>query len=119
MGLQGSVFGAWLRNCEITNAGALIFRIGLGVYYAIIKKIRNPRNPILIIKASTVYASEVCLHNGRLTVTRNLELRGVRKYEQSGSGSTSKALGPKHHTASLFGFFPIDYPKIGDPNIVP
>ena len=35
------------------NIGALIIRIGFGVYYTIIT-IRNPQNPILIIKAPTL-----------------------------------------------------------------
>ena len=35
------------------NIGALIIGIGFGVYYTIIT-IRNPQNPILIIKAPTL-----------------------------------------------------------------
>ena len=38
------------------NIGALIIRIGFGVYYTIIL-IRNPQNPVLIIKAPTLAAS--------------------------------------------------------------
>ena len=44
------------------NIGALIIRIGLGVYYTI-HIIRNPQNPILIIKAPTLsclYAFVAC-----------------------------------------------------------
>ena len=40
------------RNLSNSN-GALVVRMGFGVYYAI-SIIRNPRNPSLIIKAPTL-----------------------------------------------------------------
>ena len=42
-----------MKRFARSNVGALIIRIGLGVYSTIII-LRNPQNPILIIKASTL-----------------------------------------------------------------
>ena len=44
---------AHMKRFARSNVGALIIRIGLGVYSTIII-LRNPQNPILIIKASTL-----------------------------------------------------------------
>ena len=40
-------------RCSNANIGALVIRTGFGAYYTIII-IRNPQNPILIIKAPTL-----------------------------------------------------------------
>ena len=56
---------ATLLSHPLYSIGALIIRIGLGVYYTILIIIRNPQNPTLIMKAPTSYITRMGVSENR------------------------------------------------------